>query len=372
MANFSNRSSEELIRPRDAGKIASAVTDWFRLYQRPLSFRQTRDPYAIMVYEFMLQQTTVAVVQPYFDRFMESFPSVGSLAMADEAKVMGHWAGLGYYRRARQLHAAAKVLHEEHGGEFPQDTAALMKLPGFGRYTAGSVVATAFDLPAPIVEANTVRVFARLAGIHGLIGEGAFTVAVWRVARQLVKRADSPRNFNMGAMELGALVCRPEPNCLVCPVQKHCIAFKRNEQRDIPQRRPKREKVNVDLVSLVVADSEGRFLIRRIAAGKWHAGLWEFPTFPGVRPDELDDEPVIESELGLEIGKPSPILRLGYTVTHHKVSCQVFNCRLKSITDHSKLVDAHCRFAPVDTLAEFPMGSAQSKIRTYIINQSLQ
>lgn len=342
--------------------ISAALAEWFAHHQRPLAFRQTRDPYAIMVSEFMLQQTTVATVQPYYARFMAKYPTVADLAAASEEDVMHMWAGLGYYRRARQLRAAAQAVCTQYGGVMPQTVSELISLPGFGRYTAGAVVSSAFDLPAPILEANTVRVFSRLSGTMGTVGETGFMNTLWSVAEQLVSVANSPRTFTLAAMELGALICKPKPRCEICPVQSHCAAYRMGVQEQTPLARPRREKIALQQVCVILEDA-GRYLLRRIPAGQWHAGMWEFPAEQvkiGQDPEQAAQE--LAARLS---DSPVPLQHFSivkYVVTHHSITCNVFHCNGGVATHVLKDVGTETALLPLDEISKLPLGSAQKKI----------
>src|SRR4051794_31592807 len=205
-------------------RVRLGLVSWYARGHRNLPWREDRDPYRIFVSETMLVQTTVAAVLPYFERFLARFPDVRALAEADEAEVLKVWEGLGYYRRARQLHAAARAIVDAHGGAFPDDPEAIRALPGVGRYIAGAILSFAFDRPAPIVEANTQRVLARWLAWRQDLKASASQARLWRAAERLVPATGAGR-FNHAFMELGALVCTPRtPLCLVCPVVAECRA----------------------------------------------------------------------------------------------------------------------------------------------------
>ena len=258
---------------------------WFDAHQRPLAWRADRDPYRIWVSEVMLQQTTVAAVGPYFDRFLTAFPAVQALAAADEQQVLKLWEGLGYYRRARHLHAAARTLVTEHGGTLPDDPAVWAELPGVGRYILGAVLSQAFDRRLPIVEANSLRVLARWFGYPGDPRTGAGKKWVWDAATAVLpaKRAG---DFNQAVMELGATVCKPvAPKCDECPVAKWCEAKRLGNQADIPPPAVRPVPTLVREVGVAVRDG-GRVLWcrRRPDAGRWQ-NMWELP-HAEVRPGE--------------------------------------------------------------------------------------
>jgi A/G-specific adenine glycosylase len=205
----------------------SSLLRWFDRHRRDLPWRATRDPYRIWVSEVMLQQTTVAAVVPYFLRFLDKFPTLVELARADEQDVLRLWAGLGYYRRARNLHQAAKALVENHGGHLPDDPAVWQLLPGVGRYMLGAIMSQAFDHRLPIVEANSQRVLCRLFGKRGDVSREPVKSWLWRTAAAILPRK-RVGDFNQAMMELGALVCTARvARCGECPVRTVCVTGKR-------------------------------------------------------------------------------------------------------------------------------------------------
>jgi A/G-specific adenine glycosylase len=249
---------------------------WYERVARDLPWRRTRDPYAVWVSETMLQQTTVAAVVPYYERFLTRFPTVRELAAAAEDEVLSQWEGLGYYSRARNLHRAARQVVEQHGGEFPRDLDAVRALPGVGRYTAGAIVSFAFDRPAPIVEANTLRLYSRLLAYTGDPKSAAGQRLLWRFAEDILPRT-RPGRFNHALMELGATVCRPaEPDCAACPVHASCRAFRMNVQTELPRPAARPQVTERTEVTLAV-QKDGAYLLRRRQTGEWWAGLWDFP-----------------------------------------------------------------------------------------------
>src|SRR5829696_9017185 len=217
-------------------KLRRSLLAWFKRHKRDLPWRASRDPYRVWLSEIMLQQTQVVTVVPYFDRIIAAFPNVEALAAADEADVLRLWEGLGYYRRARQLHAAARAIVGEHGGVFPDDPEAVRTLPGVGRYIAGAILSFAFDRPAPIVEANTQRVLARWLAWRDDLKTPASVARLWQAAAALVPPEGAGR-FNQAFMELGATVCTPRaPLCLICPVAAECRARALGLQDALPVR----------------------------------------------------------------------------------------------------------------------------------------
>ena len=206
-------------------RIVTNLLSWYRLHKRDLPWRGA-SPYAVWVSEIMLQQTQVATVIPFFLRFLERFPTVEALAESPIEEILLHWAGLGYYARARNLHRAAQIVVTNHAGNVPDTPESIETLPGIGRYTAGAILSIAYNVPRPLVDANVIRVLSRVFGLRGDPKSGANQTALWSLAEQLVLTAqDAPGDFNQGLMELGALVCEPsEPQCERCPLLQDCVA----------------------------------------------------------------------------------------------------------------------------------------------------
>ena len=273
----------------DDKSLARAVESWFARHRRDLPWRvevkETRSPYFALVSEVMLQQTQASRVAERFERFIDRFPGFDALASASEDEVLAEWTGLGYYRRARSLHAAAREVMESHKGKAPRDVDALRALPGGGRYTAGAIASVCFGVRAPIVDANVARVLLRVGGKKLAITDPKAQKFAWERAESLVNAARSPGNFNEGLMELGALVCAPRnPKCEVCPLRSRCAAFERGLQNSIPVRATKAEKPAVHHTAVIVRTSNGMFLVeQRASKGLW-AKLWQAPTLETGEP----------------------------------------------------------------------------------------
>ncbi len=274
--------------PRTRPALRSALLRWFDRTHRPLPWRVDRDPYRIWVSEVMLQQTTVAAVVPYFERFLKAFPTVPDLAAADEQQVLKLWEGLGYYRRARHLHAAAKQLVTGQGGQLPDDPAVWTELPGVGRYILGAVLSQAFDRRLPIVEANSQRVLSRWFGFRGNPREGAGKAWVWDAANAVLPTR-RVGDFNQAVMELGALVCTPTaPNCGDCPVARWCEANRLGLQDEIPPPAKRKAVTEVREVAVAVRDGATVLLARRPPDATRWASMWEVP-HGEPQPGEADD-----------------------------------------------------------------------------------
>ncbi len=297
-------SRTNLRLPENRREFQSALLEWFAQHGRDLPWRRTRDPYAILVSEFMLQQTQVITVLDYYRRWLERFPTVMALADALQEEVLRRWEGLGYYARARNLHRAAQIIRDEHGGEFPRNLKEIAALPGVGRYTAGAVYSFAYDLPAPIVDANIARVFARIIHLRIPVDTTPGHTALWATAEQLLP-TENVRLYNNALMELGATICRTRsPQCLVCPVLSFCAAAPFNPEL-LPIKRARKPTVAMaeDCAWMVQG---GRLLLEQGVGTRWK-GLWKLPPLTEPAPPGAE-----------------PLARLTYPFTHHQVTLRVF------------------------------------------------
>jgi A/G-specific adenine glycosylase len=280
--------------------VLPPLVSWFKENQRPLPWRATYDPYHVWVSEVMLQQTQVETALPYYERFIREFPTVELLARADEQRVLTLWAGLGYYRRAKNFMAAAKNVVENHGGKIPADYDALLALPGIGQYMAGAILSIAFNKPYPVVDGNVRRVLSR---VFGWTEENP--KALWEAATRLVQEAE-PRLVNQAVMELGAKVCSfKSPRCLICPLQSSCAAFRTGMQDKIPAVKKRPATVHVHL-SAVICKKDDRYLMRNVN------GMWEFPML-----NELPE------------GSFENVGECKHTITHHRLDVSVYSGKIE-------------------------------------------
>ena len=280
-----------------------ALVAWFRGAARDLPWRRTRDPYAILVSELMLQQTQVAAVIPYYERWLRRFPDFAALAAAEEPDVLALWQGLGYYSRARNLHQAARHVVAVHGGVLPADAEAIRALPGVGRYTAGAVASFAFDLAEPLVDANVARVLARVLNLQEGIDTTAGQRALWAAAEELVPKRGAGE-FNAALMELGAILCTGRgPQCLLCPVRGECDAEKAGTALELPRKKARKKRVELSEACAWVY-AKGRVLLELQTGARWR-GLWKLPLLASAP----EAEPVLTAE---------------YPFTHHRVTLSVF------------------------------------------------
>lgn len=253
----------------------NALLAWYRENARDLPWRRTKHPYKIWASEIMLQQTQVATVLPYYRKWLKRFPTLQSLAAADLSEVLGLWAGLGYYRRARMLHQAAAELVKQ-GKEIPSTARELQKLPGIGRYTAGAIASIAFGKRAPILDGNVIRVLARIQAMPDDIGSPQAIKKLWKYSEKILPEKN-PGDFNQAMMELGAVICIPEnPRCLICPAAKFCRARAMGRPSRFPVKKQKEVTRKIRRVALILK-KKGRVLIQRQPErGRW-GGLWIFP-----------------------------------------------------------------------------------------------
>ncbi len=285
----------------------------------------------------MLQQTTVSAVVPYFERFLARFPDIHELAAADESEVLKLWEGLGYYSRARNIHKASKTVVDRHGGVFPDDVAALRDLPGIGRYTAGAIASFAFDLPAPIVEANTLRLYSRLLGYDGDPRSTEGQQLLWSFAEAILPKSQ-PGRFNQALMELGASLCSPKtPDCEQCPVSGFCGAFRDQTQAAIPRLAKRVEITAVTEASVAVRRNKSYLLRRRLPGERW-AGLWDFVRFE-LATAAIDDIPEIVAavyrQTGLQVDLGPQLAELKHGVTRYRITLKCFIAETVSGTLHS-------------------------------------
>ncbi|MGP7819226.1 A/G-specific adenine glycosylase [Niallia sp. 01092] len=292
---------------------------WFTAEQRSLPWRQDQDPYKVWVSEIMLQQTKVDTVIPYFNRFIEQFPSIDALSEAEEEKVLKAWEGLGYYSRARNLHTAVKEVKEKYGGVVPNTPDEIATLRGVGPYTAGAILSIAYGVPEPAVDGNVMRVLSRILSIWEDIAKPKSRKVFEEAVRGLICH-ENPSYFNQALMELGALICTPtSPSCLICPVRDHCQAFYNGTQTELPVKTKKKKQKSLNLAAVILKDKDGRTLIHKRAETGLLANLWEFPNMEIVQTiqsekEQLKDE--VLSKYGAKIEVGDLITRIEHVFTH--------------------------------------------------------
>jgi len=367
--------------PFERAVFARDLCAWFSVQQRDLPWRHAhnaRDAYLVLVSEVMLQQTTVAAVVPFYNRFIERFPTPQVLAAAQIDDVLPLWAGLGYYSRARNLHAAARAVVQNHGGAFPRELPQVLALPGVGRYTAGAVTSIAFDEPHPIVDANVARLLSRVRAIEGDIKAAAALAQLWDESKQLVEAAAQaglkPSEFNPAMMELGALICRPrEPLCPSCPVAPHCQAHAQNRQHELPHVKP-RDKARplFDACALAVRVEDGReeILLRQRShqPGLWWRGMWELPRTT-IGAGETASQALMrllrdELKLPAQVEEKAPLARLKHGITRYEVSLE---CYEVSVQDFEARAEA--RWVSWDQARELAVPSPMRRMMEMLQKQ---
>ena len=303
--------------------LTERVLNWFDQYGRhDLPWQRPATPYRVWISEVMLQQTQVTTVIPYFNRFMARFPSVDHLAQANIDDVLSQWAGLGYYARARNLHAAARFIVDQHNGVLPTTVEALMALPGIGRSTAGAIVSLAGNQPAPILDGNVKRVLARYHAVAGWPGRSAVAAELWRLSEQHLS-AKRPAAFNQAMMDLGATVCTRQPDCPRCPLNADCLALQAGNPTAYPETRASRVKPERETHMLMLQHDQALLLVRRPPTGIW-GGLWSLPEV------EREDDPMAwtQEKLGIHISSPQPMPALTHEFTHFRLIIKPLTARV--------------------------------------------
>ncbi len=321
--------------------IQSRLLVWFRANARDLPWRSNRTPYRVWISEMMLQQTQVETVIPYFHRFLERFPTIDDLAAAPLGNVLKLWEGLGYYARARNLHKAAQIIVSDLHGEWPRSVEGLLALPGIGRYSAGAIASLAFEVRAPVLDGNVIRVLCRLCATERDPKDAKVREDLWQLAEALLP---SPKigegsgvrstagEFNEALMELGALICTPRnPQCDVCPLARYCEANKRGLQDQLPLKTKRKPLPHFDVTAAVIR-KDGRLLIAQRPFGGRLGGLWEFPGGKVERGETLPQclRREIKEELGMRIKVGKPIISIDHAYTHFKITLHAFECKLVS------------------------------------------
>lgn len=309
--------------------VPSSLLAWWDTGHADLPWRRTHDPYAIWVSEIMLQQTQITTVIPYYERWISRFPTVQDLAAAPLDDVLKLWEGLGYYSRARNLHAAAQQVVAEYNGRIPSTVPQLLTLKGIGRYTAGAIASIAFDQPAPVLDGNVIRVLSRLSDLPDDVTTTTAQKYLWLLADELVPSA-RPGDFNQALMELGQQVCVPKkPMCLLCPLSTDCRARQHGTQLERPVRPPRKNTPHYDVVAGIIWEqgtptpsSDARFLIAKRPLDGLLGGLWEFPGGKQEDGESLPDALIreIDEELKMEIQVGEFQTSIKHAYTHFRIT----------------------------------------------------
>lgn len=335
---------------------------WYDENKRDLPWRKTLDPYKIWVSEVMLQQTQVKTVIPYYERFMENFPTVYDLAAADEQFVLKEWEGLGYYSRARNLHEAAKEVVQSYGGKLPRDGKALESLKGIGPYTRGAIMSIAYNKPEPAVDGNVMRVYSRLLKIEEDITEYRTKKIFDDVVRKTISKKDA-RHFNQAIMELGALICTPrQPKCDVCPIRSHCLAYEAGIQQYLPNRKKQPKQRVISYATVLIVSKNYEVIIEQRPENGLLANMWQFPM---INIDDIGTDHIehyLYAEYGIPINDLVKKDTLKHIFTHLIWDLTVYVAR----TDLEKTPDDRLKFISDREIASYPFPVPHLKMMKHL------
>ena len=352
---------EKLIYPHEIKDLRRKLLSCYGHNCRDLPWRRTSDSYSVWISEIMLQQTQVQTVIPYFIRFINSYPTIIDLANANTQSLLNHWAGLGYYSRAKNLKKTAKIIIKIHKGFLPNTYEDLIQLPGIGHYTASAILSIAFNKPYIALDGNLIRVLSRLFKLRGDVTKTLFQRSLSRYGQQLINKVQ-PGEFNQALMDLGSSICLPrKPRCLVCPWKSRCRSRKAGIQEKI-QEKKKNPKIRVSNEFAVVIIHRGRILIRKRSHSQLLQDMWEFPTGRIDRDDSGDFlTNRIWFEFGLKISSPNPLTNLKHTITNRVIKLQIYRAYLKSpkVSDRSRSIG---KWIFISQIKKYPLTAATSKI----------
>jgi len=355
-----------MIAPNKIKNFQSKLLNWYDNQKREMPWRKNRDPYRILVSEFMLQQTQVKTVIPYFKKWMESFPTTKKLASASESNVLKHWEGLGYYSRARNLLKSAIQIQRDFAGKVPNSLDEILKLPGVGRYTAGAVLSIAFDKRVPVLDGNVKRVLSRLILLKENGNTQKSETRLWDTMERLLPEKNCG-DFNQAFMELGATVCLPKnPFCKECPLKQLCKARQLGKQKLFPPKKTA-AKISKIQVSAGVIFKKGCVYIQKRKAEGLLGGLWEFPGGK-MQTGETEKECLrreIREELGINIRIGEKIMTHHHSYTRFRITLHVFQCQIHS----GKFFPAECdewKWVKPEELSQFPFPAANVKIIKFL------
>ena len=348
--------------------FADDLLAWYQLNKADLPWRRDRDPYRVWLAEIMLQQTQVDTVIPYYARFIAAYPTIEALADAPLDAVLKRWEGLGYYSRARNLRRAARIVVERHDGQLPSEATELKKLPGIGPYTAGAISSIAFGRPAPLLDGNVMRLFARLLDLPDDISDKPVQERLWQQASDWLP-SDQPGDYNQALMELGQRVCRPkQPRCVDCPIQSACAAYAAGtvDQRPVKRKRP--PIPHFDVTAGLIRDPSGKLLIAQRPLDGLLGGLWEFPGGKQEAGETLPDclARELREELAIEVEVCALFTVVDHAFTHFKITLHAFECRyLQPIPPHSEpqcLGAINWAWVEEDELSHYSFGKADREV----------
>ena len=337
-----------------------------------MPWRGEKDPYKIWISEIMLQQTKVDQAWPYFENFMAKFPTVYDLANADQQQVLKAWEGLGYYSRARNLHAASKMIVENYGGKLPEAYDEIIKLKGIGPYTAAAITSIAFGKPNAVVDGNVIRVITRYYGIKEDVRKTGTVKQVQTLVNELISH-EKPAEFNQGMMELGATICSPQkPDCFNCPIQSGCIATKIAKTDSIPYKSKAKKKPHKVIGVGIIEAEDGKLLIALRPEDAMLGGLWEFPGGKQEKGESIQQtiERELQEELGVEVHAYKEFMNLKHTYSHFSITMHAWFCTLISGTPKPKS-SQEIRWVKRSELEEYPFPKANKVLTEKLIGDKL-
>ena len=355
--------------PPSPQAIASRLLAWPGRGQRPFPWRQNRDPYVVWISETMLQQTQIATVIPYLERWLERFPNVETLAAAPLEEVLKMWEGLGYYARARNLHRAAQIIVRQHGGRIPADRDALLALPGIGPYTAGAILSLAYGQDEPVVDGNVRRVLCRVFGVDEDPRRPRVERRLWELARDIIVSGRA-RDINEALMDLGREICTPRgPACDRCPLADVCVAHATGREEELPVRAAKRRVPHYTVTAGVIWNERGEILLAQRPLDGLLGGLWEFPGGK-VEPGEAPQAALvreIREELGVEVAVEGEICTVEHRYPHLAVRMTAYGCRVAAGEPRPLHCQAFAWVEPGDLLS-YPMPDADRPVARRVIS----
>ena len=351
-----------MLHDQQSRAVRELLPKWFKTNARDLPWRRKYLPYQVWISEIMLQQTQMERGTAYFKRWMERFPDIRDVALAEEQEILSLWEGLGYYSRARNIRKAAGIIMDKHGGIFPPDHDAVLALPGIGPYTAGAICSIAFEQDIVAVDANVERILARLGDLETPLSAPGVRARIRAVAESLLPSGQA-RIFNQALMEFGALVCRPKnPDCTRCPLATNCLALKNSTVSRRPVPLPKKEITPLTMAAVIVIQ-DGKIAVRkRSATGLW-PNMWEFPSTrveEGADPERAIGEEIRRGQEPMPKGGLEMLAVVKHVYTRYRVTLHGYACRLPAEAPGLNLSD--CRWIAPAELDEYAFSSGQRKL----------
>lgn len=346
------------------------LLNWFATHQREMPWRDLNTPYSTWISEIMLQQTQVDTVIPYFNRFLEAFPTVEALAKADLQEVLKRWEGLGYYSRARNLHKAASVLVNDYQSTLPADYKEIQKIPGIGPYCAAAITSIAYGNPVPVVDGNVLRVFTRFWGIDDDIRNAKVRDLLFEKLTPPVEMSKDPSSFNQGIMELGALICKPKsPNCKDCPISADCVALAQNRVAELPFK-SKQAPTPHHHIGVAIIWKDDKVLIGKRKDDGFLGGLWEFPGGKQKNKEAIEDtvRREVKEETGLDIALRDLKMTVKHAYSHFKITLHAYEADWVS-GDAKPLSADELRWVEIDALDAFPFPKANKKVLESLVQK---